>query len=155
MNNYEKLENLAAQKGVEVIPWTFDSSKIKGLYCDNTIALNKTVETSNEKACILAEELGHHETSSGDIIDQSDTANRKQEARARLWAYGRLAGLYDIVRAYKQGCHSLYDMADRLDVTEEFLKEALQCYKSKYGTHITIGNYVVYFEPSFSICELR
>lgn len=121
---------------------------------NNKIYLRQNM-TGVQKKCVLAEELGHYHTTVGEIIDQSNVDCRKQEARARLWAYDRLAGLYDIVRAYKQGCHSLYDMADRLDVTEEFLKEALQCYKSKYGTHITIGNYVVYFEPSFSICELR
>lgn len=121
---------------------------------NNKIYLRQNM-TGVQKKCVLAEELGHHETTTGDIINQSDTANRKQEARARLWAYDRLAGLYDIVRAYKQGCHSLYDMADRLDVTEEFLTEALQCYKSKYGTHTTIGNYVIYFEPSFGVCELK
>lgn len=154
MNNDEKTENLAAQRGVEVIPWTFDSSKIKGFYCDNMIALNKTVEISNEKACIPAEGLGHHEIFSGDIIDQSDTANRKQEACARLRAYDRLIGLYDIVKAYRQGCRSLYDMAERLDVTEDFLQDALQRYKSKYGTHTTFANYTIYFEPALCVYEL-
>ena len=155
MNNYEKLEKLAAQNGVEIVRWPFDNTRIKGLYCDNTIAINRAIETTNEKACVLAEELGHHETTAGNIIDQSDTANRKQEYKARLWSYNHLSGLCDIIRAYQHGCHSLYDMADRLDVTEEFLTEALQCYKSKYGTHTSIGNYVIYFEPSFGVCELR
>lgn len=153
--NYENLIKEASQNGIYVLEDVNFESKANGLINGNVIGLNKNIKTTVQKKCVLAEELGHYYTTVGEIIDQSETANRKQEARARLWAYDRLAGLYDIVRAYKQGCHSLYDMADRLDVTEEFLKEALQCYKSKYGTHITIGNYVVYFEPSFSICELR
>ena len=32
-----------------------------------------------EKACVLAEELGHHYTTVGDIIDQKESENRKQE----------------------------------------------------------------------------
>ena len=30
-----------------------------------------------EKACVLAEELGHHYTTIGDIIDQKESENRK------------------------------------------------------------------------------
>lgn len=153
MNNLEKLEDLADQEGVEVIPYSFDSSNIKGLYCDNAIALSTSIETSTEKACVLAEELGHHETTSGDIIDQSNSANRKQEARARFWAYTRLISLLDIVKTYKSGCHTLYDMAEHLDVTEEFLWDALQRYRSKYGTHTTIDNYTIYFEPSLCVYD--
>lgn len=36
-----------------------------------------------EKACVLAEELGHHYTAVGDIIDQSYYSNRKQELRGK------------------------------------------------------------------------
>ena len=48
----------------------FSGTRIKGLYCDGYIAINKDIETETERACILAEELGHYYTSSGDIIDQ-------------------------------------------------------------------------------------
>lgn len=52
---------------------------IKGLYSDNIIWINKFIPTNTEKICILAEELGHYHTSSGNIIDQSKLQNRKQE----------------------------------------------------------------------------
>lgn len=38
-------------------------------------------------------------------------------------------------------------MADFLDSTEEYLKKAIQCYRSKYGACTAIDNYVIYFEP--------
>ena len=34
-----------------------------------------------------------------------------------------------------------------LAATEEYLKEALLCYKSKYGICTTVDNYIIYFEP--------
>ncbi len=119
---------------------------------NNKIYLRQNM-TSVQKKCVLAEELGHYHTTVGEIIDQSNTANRKQEARARLWAYTHIITLLDIARAYKRGCHTLYDMAEHLDVTEEFLQDALQTYKSKYGTGIKIKDYYVSFEPSFSVYE--
>lgn len=56
--------------------------KNKGLYADNIIWINKYLPTSVEKACILAEELGHHYTTAGDILDQNDIENCKQELKA-------------------------------------------------------------------------
>ena len=41
----------------------------------------------------------------------------------------------------------LDEMADFLDATEEYLREAIRCYRSKYGVCAAIDNYVIYFEP--------
>ena len=45
-------------------------------------------------------------------------------------------------------------MAEYLDVTEEFLKEALECYNSKYGTAVRFDNYIIGFEPRLYVMEL-
>ena len=37
----------------------------------NRIAIHQGIDTSIEKACVLAEELGHYYTTVGDILDQS------------------------------------------------------------------------------------
>lgn len=154
MNTYEKLATSPDAEGVTIYDRKFQSPKIKGLYCDGSIAVSNTLQTSAEKACILAEELGHYHTTVGDIIDQSSDANRKQELRARLWSYNKLIGLHGIISCYKAGCQTAYDMAEHLGVTEEFLQEALQCYRSKYGIYTRFDNYVVYFEPTLSVLEL-
>ena len=90
MNTYETLQNKARKKDIEVIDYPFSSEKIKGLYCDGTIAIRKDIPTQAEKSCVLAEELGHHYTSSGDILNQNIVANRKQEFRARVYGYNLL-----------------------------------------------------------------
>ena len=38
-------------------------------------------------------------------------------------------------------------MAEHLDVTEEFLKDALDAYLLKYGKCTVVDNYMVFFEP--------
>ncbi len=91
----------------------------------------------------MAEELGHHYTAVGNIFDQSVESNRKQEYRARLWAYN------------KSGCQNIADVADYLEVTEDFLQEALLCYRHKYGTYVKLDNYVVYLEPNIGVFEMN
>ncbi len=151
---YDELLAIADNEGIDVIPHAFISERIKGLYCDNTIALDKNLETSTAKACILAEELGHYYTSSGDIIDLSSVSNRKQEYRARLWSYNNQVGLYGIISAYKAKCDSAYEIAEYLGVTEDFLQATLSCYRSKYGVCTSIDNYIIYFEPTLGVFEL-
>ena len=55
-----------------------------GLIIGNKIAIRKDIDTEIEKSCVLAEELGHYYTTVGDIMDQTDVSNRKQERRARV-----------------------------------------------------------------------
>ncbi|WP_368265446.1 ImmA/IrrE family metallo-endopeptidase, partial [Fusicatenibacter saccharivorans] len=99
-------------------------SGLKGLYYAGNIAIEKNL-SSTEKSCVLAEELGHHYTTYGNIMDQKDIQNRKQELRARLYGYDMQIGLIGIIECYKHHCRSIYEMAEYLQVTEEYLKEAL------------------------------
>lgn len=59
---------------------------LSGLYYDNNIEINKS-QSSYEKHCILAEELGHYETTVGNILDLNNTNNQKHELTARRWGY--------------------------------------------------------------------
>lgn len=44
-------------------------------------------------------------------------------------------------------------MAEYLELTEEFLKDALQKYQDKYGICVEIDNYVIFFEPSLAVLK--
>ena len=149
--NYEELlieadsNNLIAKEK----PLLANAGRIKG----NRIAIKKDLPTQTEKACVLAEELGHFYTSAGNILDMSDTSNRKQELRARLWAYNKQIGLRGLIDCYKANCKSIHEMAEYLDVTEEFLLEAIECYRSKYGVYAKLDNYFIGFIPTLYIIE--
>lgn len=127
-------------------------SGLKGLYVNGRIAINAKM-SDTEKACVLAEELGHHYTTYGNILDQSDTSNRKQELRARAWAYNKQIGLLGLIRAYEHGCRNRFEIAEYLEVTEEVLEECLIFYRNKYGMCTNIDNYVVYFIPNLVIMK--
>lgn len=148
MTDYEKMLDKAKQSDLTVYEsYDFSGTRIKGLYCDGNIALSKDLHTEAEKKCILAEELGHHETTYGNIIDITDSSSRKQEQRARVWAYVELLPLKRLVDAYEHGCLNQFEIAEYLDITEEFLMETLAYYKAHYGTCTSFGKYLIYFEP--------
>ena len=148
---YEQLLNTASENGLTVKeqPLIQHDGLIKG----KRIAIRKDISTQAEKSCVLAEELGHHNTTVGDILDQTTVSNRKQEYRARLYGYNLKIGLMGIIRAYEAGCRNLYEMAEYLDTTEEYLKEALDCYHSIHGVYATLDNYIIFFEPSFTVMK--
>lgn len=123
--------------------------RIKG----KRIAIRKDM-TETRKKCVLAEELGHYHTTTGNILNQSTVENRKQERKARVWGYDKLIGLPGILSCHRAGCRNLYEMAEHLEVTEDFLKEAIEYYKSKYGAFARTDNYVIYFEPFIAVLEL-
>jgi hypothetical protein len=60
-----------------------------------------------------------------------------------------------IVRAYQRRCNGLSEMAEYLDVTEQFLADALEQYHRKYGRSVTVDNYVILFEPYLAVMETR
>lgn len=119
----------------------------KGLYKDGKILIDKKIVTDAERKCILAEEIGHHETTFGDIIDGTSISNKKQEIIARRWAYKRMVSLTKIIVAHQVGIRNIYELADFLEVTETFLKEALNYYENKYGNWYSIDNYIIRFNP--------
>ncbi len=152
MNSYEQLL-IEYDDKVHIVEKQF-KSKAKGLCKGKIIGISKNIETTNEKACVLAEELGHYHTTVGNIIDLSDAYNRKQERQARLWGYNKLIGLRGLIKAHENGCTSQYEIAEYLNVTEEYLKEAVNCYCEKYGTYTTVDNYVLYFIPHLTVGKI-
>ena len=151
---YENLLEEAHNENIVVVENAPFKSNSDGLINGNIIGLNRKIRSFQKRSCVLAEELGHYHTTAGDIISQSSTADRKQERRARVWAYEKLVGLTGIIRSYKHGCLTLYETADYLEITEDFLAEALKYYRERYGICTAINNYVIYFEPSIGVFEL-
>ena len=154
MNNYECLEDEACKDGIEIVNCRFDSLRIKGLYCDKMIGINIDIDSSNEKACVLAEELGHHHTTVGNILDMTDIGNRKQERQARLWGYNKLIGLSGLIKAFEAGCQDRFEVAEYLGVTDEYLCECLDTYRDKYGVGGTMDDYYIMFIPHLAIGKM-
>lgn len=121
-----KYEELMAEYDGELI---IEERPIKnaGLYADGVTWIKEDM-TIAEKYCVLAEEIGHHETSAGNILDQTDIDNVKQELKARRWAYEKILPMELILSSLEGGIYTIWDMAEHLEVDEKFLKEALTHY---------------------------
>lgn len=150
---YEELEDEICKEGVEIIHMKF-KGRFKGLYGDNVIAIDPRIETHRERKCVLVEEIGHHYKTIGDITDNTKIENRKQEKLARNWGYEKLVGIRHIIQAHEHGCKTAYEIAEYLDVTQEFLEEAIQHYREKHGMLAKIDNYAVYFEPGLGVLKM-
>ena len=145
MYSYDTLLDECNDLEIEV--YEMNNMKSKGLYSDYVIWINKSLPSISEKCCILAEEVGHYHTTTGDILDLSSVENQKQELKARAWAYGRLVPFSKIIQAHKLHITNRYELSEFLNVTEDFLEDALDWYKSKYGLYVSIDNFTICFEP--------
>lgn len=132
---------------VEVEEVQFESERIKGLCVGRNIAISSRLETPTEKLCILAEELGHFFTTSGDILDQAEPDNRIQEARARAWAYEFLIKPERLVAAYTNGVSNRYELAEYLGVTEWFLEGAVKHFEQRYWPGCYVDGHYITFNP--------
>ena len=84
MNTNEKLHQYAHDNNVNIHKFYLGEDNLKGIYIDGNIAINTSIDTTIEENCVIAEELGHHHTSVGNILDMDLTGNRKQERQARI-----------------------------------------------------------------------
>lgn len=149
---YDALLDEANAEGISVKerPFKTYDGRLKG----KDIYLRKDMNTT-EKTCVLAEEMGHHYTTVGNILDMESIQNRKQERQARLHGYNRLIGLAGLVEAYEHGCRNRYEIAEFLEVTDEFLEDCINCYRDKYGIGTTVDNYYIAFIPHLMVGKIK
>lgn len=150
MTTYEKLLTKAENLGIRVKEINFGTDKECGFYEDNKALVNRNIN-EKQKHTVLAEEMGHHFKTTGDITDQSKVENRKQEKLARRWAYEETVGIIKIIEAHNKGIRNKHDLAEYLDLTEQCIEEAIKYYREKYGLFFEIDNYIVQFEPTLGI----
>lgn len=142
---YLDLLKKADESNIKVYEYEL-TENLKGLHYKGNIAIDKKIDTTIEKKCILAEELGHYHLNVGNILDQNDIENMRQEYRGRAWGIETLVSLEDIIRARKKGVRNNFELAEDLNITEEYLLESLLYYKSKYGIYVEISNYLLNLE---------
>jgi len=148
MTKYEKLSIKAQSQSLKVVEVDLEAND--GFYCDGYIFINKSLN-DKEKYCVLAEELGHYETSYGNILDQNNISNVKQELKARRWGYKHIVTLEGIIEAFENNCLNEYEMAEYLGVTDEYFRECIEDYKRQYGVFCKLGKYHITFEPKLGI----
>ena len=117
-----------------------------GLYINGKIFINSNL-SETRKTEVLYEELAHHKLTYGNILDQSKWINRKFENYARRHGYEAALPLRIIVEAHNYGVSNLYELAEYVQLSEEYIAEILKHYKNKYGIGTHYGEYLITFDP--------
>lgn len=122
------------------------NKKLKGLYFDNIIVIDKEVK-GKEYNEVLAEEIGHHYTSAGNILDYKKVKNIKQEVKARRYGIELIVTLDGLIEAWRLGLHNLYEVAEHFEVRQSYVLDALNYYKVKYNNVVMYNGYRIKFDP--------
>lgn len=144
MGKYEDM--LIEHDYIDIIECDNLPKDLYGLWLGDMILINRNLPTTS-KLETLAEELAHNELTYGNIVDQSKYNHRKFENYARRLAFEKLISLNDIIKAFLQGIHNLYELANFFEVTESFVLQSIAHYKQKYGYSTRYDKYVIQFEP--------
>ncbi len=144
MGLYEKM--LIEHDYIEVRETNVMPNNLHGLWLGDLILIKRNL-SEIRKAEVLYEELAHHKLTYGNILDQSKFNNRKFENYARRYGYEAALPLHIIVEAHNYGISNLYELAEYVQLREEYIAEILKHYKNKYGIGTHYGEYLITFDP--------
>ena len=149
--NYEDLLIEADRAGliVKEKPLLLSDGRIKG----RKIAIRKDIPTLRKKADVLAEELGHYYTTTGRIVRAAICFQPEAGTRRAAVGVQPPDRAFRNHPGYRQNCRNLHELAECLEVSEDFLKEALECYREKYGCYTELDGYLIMFEPCLAVVE--
>lgn len=147
----DKLDTLIAETSIKYKVEYSDRlpNKLGGLCDGKTIWLNNR-KSRQEQLQNLAEEVAHQESTVGDILDQKSLQDIKQENKARGLAYERLVNLNDLIALHWCAANE-FELADLLDVTPQFLYEAIEHYRIKRGNVFTYKGMLIDLTNGFQI----
>lgn len=165
MKNINDIYNLIERENIVLEEVNFKQTNIKGIYfkvpgLSPTIGIHKNIVSDTKKyISILAEELGHHFTSIGDLsvecITYTQKLNRsKQEKRARIWAASYLISDEEINGAILQNICSIYELSIHFNVTEEIIKYKLLSIYLKEDKYNNIKISIRNKEVAYDCCNL-
>ncbi|MFA6309472.1 MAG: ImmA/IrrE family metallo-endopeptidase [Clostridia bacterium] len=128
----EKIEELLREQGIIKSFVLLDNSIFGYYYCDGNykiILMNQSIKNDERLyRSVLAEEIGHHMTTYGDITQRkhshycTDNAINKQEDRSIKWATDFLIPTKSLIAELKdRNLNSPYDLEDSFLVTRQFL----------------------------------
>lgn len=145
------LEHLEQTSRDEQILLFHSALPVNGLYYskDNFtfITLNTHLDTDAKRCVTLAHELGHHYTHPPNLLIASKRTQDKYEHMATTWATNMLLPPFKLVEALKKGIRDVWDLAEYLGVTPEFIEQGLNLLQERYGQSVCINGCCLYFKP--------
>jgi Zn-dependent peptidase ImmA (M78 family) len=150
MHLYEGLESEAAAEGI-IVDYTELKTTRALLLRDGDLEVIQICPSASyaERACLLAEELGHHFTSVGNTVIHPDpTTLSRSEERALRFAVERLLPLDRVTVALSKAPRSLHELAEDLGVTVDLLRHAMAFWEATRGLYAKGDDCVLKFDPT-------
>lgn len=125
----------AEQQGVDIDWLSFLRAEALSVRFDDghcVIAINPNkIQTAADEKVKLAHELGHCETGSFYNSYSPFDVRRKHETRADRWAIKKLIPKDELETAVQGGYTELWELAEYFNVTEPFIRKAVEYYKAQ------------------------
>jgi len=133
MDRIEELTTEASERGIDVHEREIPVPGMSAAYIKTETGEHIIIRqdgTQAERACWLAEELGHHYTGSDRRLHYNAADDWRAEAKARKWAHDRLLSP-DAIRTAARNTDDIYEIAFTLNVSVEFLRESIDWYMAR------------------------
>lgn len=149
---YEYYVEIIEIKGLKERTGTFGTYRMKN---GKPFIFIEQEQPEVDKQVILTEEFMHVLTTVGVIVNQSQLNNRRQEQLARSLTYKHMLSFDDILNCYNHEIYELAEIATELDLPAEFIKNALEYFKTQIGTHGRYKNYEVTIGSTITFHKLE
>ena len=133
MDQIEELKQEAGERGIDVLEREIPVPGMSAAYIKTETGERIVIRqdgTQAERACWLAEELGHHYTGSDRRLHYTAVDDWRAEAKARKWAHDRLLSP-EAIRTAARNTDDIYEIAFTLNVSVEFLRESIDWYMAR------------------------
>ena len=126
------LYDLAAQQNIEVLSYPMAENGSMSVMLENGecfIGMDASVRDGGIRERVhLSHELGHCITGSFYNIYAAVDHRQRHENRANKWAIQALIPVEELDDAIAEGCTEIWELAERFQVTEEFVRKAVCFY---------------------------
>ncbi|MGM9588580.1 MAG: ImmA/IrrE family metallo-endopeptidase [Faecousia sp.] len=126
------LYTFAKQHNIEVLSFPMEENGSMSVLTDNGhcfIGMDDRVQDNGVQERVhLGHELGHCVTGSFYSVHTAIDCRQRHENKADKWAIQALVPVEDLDAAIAGGCTELWELAERFDVTEDFIKKAVCFY---------------------------
>lgn len=103
----------------------------------------------------LAEEIGHWQTTAGDITETNTLYDQRQETEARQAGYMMIVGLDGLIECFNKGITTPWDLSDYFECSIDYIWSALNTYKVKYGENFDYKGYNFDLRRGFNMAKIR
>ncbi len=149
LTNFETLEQYATDHNIRLYTQPLPHP-IKGLYFSredfHAITLSSHLETTAQRATVLAEELGHYHTTPINLFAAPPELSATYEHRAAAWAANVLVPLPSIVKAWREGVRDLWELSEHLGVPEDFTVRSIELHRARCGMSARVDKYLITFD---------